>query len=898
LRSLSAPAVIVLSWLAACGALAEDRLPKPLSLRSTGSEGGRQDWRMQQAGKVEQTGATLSTRGYEPKGWLKAIVPGTILNSLVAAGVYPEPYFGLNNFNEKKLIPDVSEAGLDFYTYWLRTTFAVPSDFVGRRIVLELDGINYRAEIWLNGRRLGAMAGMFQRGFFDVTDLVTGGGPNALAVLVRPPDVPGGWRPKWKDKRRAGAWGENNNGGDGAIGANTTMLMSVGWDFTFPDGIRDRNTGIWRDVLLYASGPVVLRNPIVKSKLAPDHSSARETIVLEAINLTDQPQKGIVSVEVPEAGVRIEKTVEIAPRATREIVFAPEDHPSLVLSKPKLWWPLNKGTPHLYDLQADYRVASGALSDRLKIRFGVREITSDLRTPDASRLFYVNGKRFFVRGSNWLPEAMLRTSDARTEAELRYTAQSGINFLRLWGGGIAESDRFYELCDELGIIVWTEFWQTGDTEMPADHDLHRANVADTVKRIRHHASNGYYVSANERDGVVPIEDLLKSLDDTTGYQIHSEVAGIHDGSPYVYVNPMFYYDDSASARGSRINGFCPEYGCPCLPTVDSLREMMDAKDLWPINTEVWDYLDGGGFHKMTGDYRKAVEQYGAAHSIEEFARKAQMVGAVGYRGIWENWNANRYEFGDRWTSGVLFWYHNSPIRQVAGRMWDWSLEPTAALYFTQDALEPLHAQFHFIKNTVSVNNELMTPFRGSVTARVFDADMRERLRREAPVAVPADGVANDVLRLELPGDLSPVHFVRLDLTGADGKAVSDTFYWRSNERYQGPKSMSGPLYGGFAALERLPPVTLAPVVTRTSRNGKPVWNVRLANPGPGLALMVHVTLLEDATGKPLRPSFYSDNFISLLPGEERVVTIETLSATPPAAHVEVEGWNVPRRAAR
>jgi mannosylglycoprotein endo-beta-mannosidase len=875
-------------------AFSHAHLEKPISLRSPEIDGGTQQWAMQQAAKAEADGAKISTPDYKAEGWQKAIVPGTVLNSLVANGVYPEPYFGMNNANEKKLIPDLSVAGPDFYTYWMRTEFSLPEAHKGKRVMMEFQGINYRAEIWLNGQRLGDMAGMFKRGFFDITPHAKIGGKNILAVLVRPPDVAGGWRSKWIAKKQEGAWGENNNGGDGSFGKNVTMLQSVGWDFTFNDGIRDRNTGIWKDVLIYATGPVVLRNPMVKSKLAlPDLSSARETVIVEAINLTGEAQKGTLQVEIPQASIKISKKVSLAPNETKEIVLTPEDHPELVIKNPRVWWPFNKGTPHLYDLQADFLADDTTPSDRLKIRFGIREITSNLETPDKSRLFYVNGKRFFIRGTNWISEAMLRNSDARTEAELRYTAQSGINFLRHWGGGITESDRFYELCDELGIIVWTEFWQTGDTNKPADATLYTANVTDTVKRIRHHACNGYYVSANERDDVIPIKDLLASLDDTTGYQIQSEVDGIHDGSPYVYVNPMYYYDDSASARGSRINGFCPEYGSPCLPTVEALREMMDEKDLFPINKDVWNYLDGGGFHKMATDYAAAVDQYGPSKNIEEFAKKAQMVGAVNYRGIWENWNYNRYEYGDRFCSGVLFWYHNSPIRQVAGRMWDWSLEPTAALYFNQDAMEPIHAQYHFLKNTVSLNNEFMTPFKGKVRLRIFDLDMKERLNQSADVSAPADGVANDVIKVELPQDLSPVHFIRLDVFDAAGKAVADTFYWRSNDAYQGPKTKSGPLYGKFEAINTLPAVSLQASAVKEMKGSKPAWQVKLKNDGPSLAFMVQVKLLEDKTGKPVRPTFYSDNFISLLPGEERVLTVEPQTAPSGAVHLALEGWNVP-----
>lgn len=887
LRVLSA---LVCVYLLSAGCGFSAAAPDVISLRSPQVDNGSQKWVMQQVEKVKADGAEISKPTWRPQGWIPAIVPGTVLNSLVANGVFPEPYYGLNNANELGKIPDLSKTGPDFYTYWFRTTFTLPESFDDRRVILQFDGINYRAEIWLNGSKVGDMAGMFNRGYFDVTDLVNRQGENALAVLVKPVDVPGGFR---TNKAKAKAIGENANGGDGRIGRNTTMLMSVGWDFTFMDGIRDRNTGIWRDVKLYAVGDVALRNPFVKTKLPlPDTSSASETILVEAVNLTDQPKKATVKVRVPEAGIDVKQEVELGPKQTKEVVFTPEQYPSLVVKNPKLWWPFNKGEPHLYDMVVEADV-DGAVSDKISDRFGIREITSDRNTPDGSRMFYVNGHRFFIRGSNWIPEAMLRMSDARTEAELRYTKQSGINFLRLWGGGIAESDRFYEMCDELGIIVWTEFWITGNTEKPQDEELYRANVADTIKRLRNHASQGYWVSANEKDDVIPIKDLVEQLDGTRGYQIQSERDGIHDGSPYLYVNPMFYYDDTASPRGSRINGFCPEYGAPCLPTIDGLREMMDEKDLWPINKEVWTYLDGNGFHKVATDLVEAVNQYGESKSIEEFAKKAQMVGAVSYRGVWENWNYNRYEHGDRFTSGVLFWYHNSPARQVAGRMWDWSLEPTAALYFTQDALEPVHAQFDFIKNTVSVNNELMKPIEGAtVRARVFDSNMKLRLDEKKEFSVGADAVANDLLTLDLPKDLSPVHFIRLDVTDKSGAPISDTFYWRSNDAYQGPKTKSGPLYGGFEAIKDLPKAKLKVDARRSVIDGRPALKVRLRNPDKGLAFMVQLKLLEKKNGKPIRPTFYSDNFVSLLPGEEKTIVIDTPQTVPPTAELSLEGWNV------
>ncbi|HXI71762.1 MAG TPA: glycoside hydrolase family 2 protein [Verrucomicrobiae bacterium] len=865
-------------------------------LRSPEQHGGSNSWRMIRRHDAKVDGAGLSLPGVDTAGWQTAVVPGTVLNSLVFDGVYPEPYFGLNNAHEQKLIPDISEVGREFYTYWFRTEFFVPKEFSGRQVWLQFDGINYHAEVWLNGRRLGDLAGMFRRGLFNATEALRFTGTNALAVLVQPVDQPGGFRQKDKAVRAAG---ENRNGGDGEIGRNTTMLMTVGWDFTFTDGIRDRNTGIWRDVKLFATGTVALRHAFVESHLPiPTLAPANESISVDVVNATSNTQEGVLKASVKEAEIKIEKNVSLQPGETKTIRLTPEEFKALTISEPHLWWPLNKGGQFLYHLTLEFVQGKQPVSDRLETHFGIRDIRSDRDTPDQSREFMVNGKRLFLHGSNWVPEAMCRNSPERTAAELRYTQQAGVNFLRLWAGGVAESDEFYDLCDQYGILVWTEFWLTGDTQLPADRELYRANVTDTILRLRNHPSQAYYVSANERDakGIISIADLIQKLDPTCSYQVGSETDGIHDGSPYISENPMFYYEDTASKRGSRINGLCPEYGCPILPTVDCLREMMPDKDLWPINKTVWDYLDGGGFHGMTGNFDRAVQQYGAAKNIDDYAMKAQAFGGLAWRAIWECWNANKFDYGDRFATGLLFWYHNSPNRQVCGRMWDWSLEPTAALYFTQNALEPLHAQFDFLKNTVAVNNEFPRDFKGQVTARVLNLDMHEVFHQTVPVSVDAEAVTNKVLSIAFPANVSPVHFIKLELADARGRPVSDTFYWRSNKPYERGRTWTGPEFQGFEELAKLPPVKLASEVKWNRDGNENVCDVTVKNPTQTLAFMVWLRLQHITDAKPVRPAFYDDNFFSLLPGEVRTVRIrfDNQAADAKQVQLRLDGWNAVR----
>ena len=867
------------------------RNPNHIYLDSQEKHNGGFVWKMIKADEAEGVAGDISKPGYQEKSWLPAIVPGTVLNSLVYNKIYPEPYYGLNNKLDKGIIPDLAKAGREFYTYWFRTEFELPQNYKGKIVWLQVDGINYRAEIWVNGHLLGYMSGMFKPDCINITDFANVGGKNALAIKVYPVDVPGTIKPKqW------GAAGEFHNGGDGNIGLNTTMLMSVGWDFTFNDGIRDRNTGIWKNISIYSTDKVVLRYPYVRSQLnKPYYNVAEETVSVEVSNPTQRNVTCVVKGEIEGEGITFSKEVELFRGEMQEISFTPKDFPQLIIKNPRLWWPIFKGKQELYELKLTAYV-DGKVSDSVKTRFGIREITSDQNTPDKSRQFYVNGKKIFIRGTNWIPEAMLRNSDERTYAELRYTKQSGINLIRMWGGGIAESDYFFQLCDEMGFLVWQEFWMTGDTKHPHDVSLYLSNLEATVKRLRNHPSLAYYVSSNESTEMPGAKDLIARLDGTLGYQMNSECDGVHDGSTYKQVNPMQHYENTASDRGSRVDGFNPEYGAPTIPTVETLREIMDEKDLWPINKEVWDYHDGGGFHLMSTLYTDLTNQYGKSSSIDEFAMKGQFVGAMNSKSIWEVWNYNKYDYGDRYASGLLFWYHNCPVRQVCARMWDYSLEPTASLYHTQNALEPLHVQFDYLKNTVSVYNDYYKSFANyKVAAEVYDLNSKKVWQKSQIINIPEDGVVNDIFKIDFPENITSVHFIKLRLFDESGKEVANSFYWRSNDKYEGKRTLTGPNASGFEDLSKLKPVSLKTKLNVSGKDEYQIVEIELKNPSSTIAFFVQLQYL-DENGCPVRPSFYTDNFFSLLPGESKKVTIETSNKNlPKSGKWVVKGWNVKKK---
>ena len=355
---------------------------------------------------------------------------------------------------------------------------------------------------------------------------------------------------------------------------------------------------------------------------------------------------------------------------------------------------------------------------------------------------------------------------------------------------------------------------------------------------------------------------------------------------------MQHYENTASPRGSRVDGFNPEYGAPTLPTVEILREMMDEKDLWPINKEVWDYLDGNGFHLMSTMYTDLVNNYGKSSSIDEFAQKGQLLGAINSKSIWEVWNYNKLDYGDRFCSGLLFWYHNCSMPQVASRMWDWSLEPTASLYHTANSLEPLHAQFDYLKNTVSVVNDYYREFKNyKVTAQVYDINSRKVFEESATVNLPSDGVVNDALTIRFPESISQVHFIKLILKDEKGKDVSSNFYWRSNDKYEGSKTLTGPAASGFEDLSKLKQAKVKLTYKVREDNTNYFVDITLRNASGQIAFFNQLQFL-NSNMSPIRPSFYTDNFFSLMPGEKKTVTIETAKEKlKDGAVLTLKGWN-------
>jgi Exo-beta-D-glucosaminidase Ig-fold domain/Glycosyl hydrolases family 2/Glycosyl hydrolases family 2, sugar binding domain/Glycosyl hydrolases family 2, TIM barrel domain len=832
---------------------ANTSLPLPVTLDA--------GWQLQDAAKVPDAGATVATEKYKPKGWYAATVPGTVLTSLVNNRVYPEPLYGENNRPDK--IPD----SLSRTPYWYRTVFKVPKAYAGRQVWLNFDGINFSAQVWVNGRQVGSMKGAFGRGIFDISQDVKAGKKAVVAVLVSPQPHPG--VPHEHTIRD----GVGKNGGITAIDG-PTFLSTIGWDWI--PAIRDRDTGIWQKVFLSASGPVLIKDPLVTTDLPlPKTDSADVGVQTRLENVSDRTQKGVLKGSFGD--VAFEQSVEIAPHSSQTISFDPKTTPALHVLNPKLWWPNGYGPQNLYMLHLSFEV-DGKSSDDKDVSFGIRKFS--YAVPDSENLtISVNGVRVFIRGGDWgLDEAMKRNPRARLEAQIRMHQVANLNMIRNWVGQSTSED-FYELCDKYGILVWDEFFQPNpsDGPDPDDFDTYMANVREKILRFRNHASIVLWCARNEGDPPKRIDDALRvlmaELEPTRLYQANSaDGRGVKSAGPYHWRTPREFYVFNEA--------FKTEIGSVSVPTIESIHGMMPEKDWETINDD-WaehDFAKGasGGDSYPT----MIADRYGKVANLADFVRKSQLANYEAFRAMYEGRNAKLFNP----TTGIMTWMSNPAQPSFVWQLYHHDLEPNSSLFAVKKAAELVHIQLNESDGEIQVINNLAVSLNGArAHLAIYNLDGTVVYSQDYDVSAAAS-MATSLGVVAWPAGLSAVHFVKLELRDAGGKMVSDNFYWRALPDHQ----------DDLKALGEMPTVTLDAKAAQRDVGGTSYFDVTLHNPGTEIALMTHLQLRRKGDGERVLPVYYSDNYISLLPNENRTITIEAATADlkGETALVLVDGWNV------
>jgi mannosylglycoprotein endo-beta-mannosidase len=818
-------------------------------------------WKLQDAVKVAAAPATVATAAFQPKDWYTATVPGTVLTTLVNNKVYPEPLYGEN----MRAIPE----SLNKTSYWYRTTFTVPATYKGRQTWLHFAGINYSANIWVNGHQAGTMRGAFLRGDFDISAFVRPGRPATLAVLVSPQPHPG------VPHEHTISLGVGKNGGDTAIDG-PTFLSTIGWDWL--DAVRDRDTGIWLPVTLSSTGPVLIKNPFVTSDLAPSHNSANLTLSTTLENTSATPLTGTLIGTISGQGdpITFRKDVTIDANTSTAVSLDSQSTPNLHLDHPKLWWPNGYGPQNLYKLTLQFQLGKQT-SNTQTTNFGIRKI--EYQVPDSENLtISVNGVRIMVRGGDWgLDEAMKRVPYKRLDAQFHMHALANMNLIRNWVGQSTSPD-FYELADKYGILLWDEFFQPNPSDGPNVTDIptYLANVTDKVQRYRNHPSIAVWCARNEGYPPKSLDDALKSLmaqlDPSRLYQSNSaDGRGVSSHGPYYWRAPRFFYNITES--------FKTETGSVSIPTIESIQGMMPRKDWETINDD-WAQHDMARGAQRGDEYPTTLAtRYGHIRNLADFVRKGQLANYEAFRAMYEGRNAQIFTA----TTGVITWMSHPAQPSFVWQLYHYDLEPNSALYAVQKAAETVHVQLNESTGAIEVINNKPETLTGlTVRSTIYSFDSKVSSQQTYPVASIPGSSTLKAAQLDTSTHASPLYFVKLDLTASDGKLLSTNFYWQNVAQ------------DDFTELTNLTTATLEAHADSHTEGSNTLLTVTLHNPTDTIALMTHLQLHQKQSGERILPVFYSDNYITLVPGESRTITIQ--AATKDLAHntplLLIDGFNV------
>ena len=836
--------------------------------------------------------------------WYNATVPGTVLRTLVDQGVYPDPYYGLNNL----VIPE----DLCRKDWWYRCSFELSEDMLSKETLeLLFNGINYKADIWFNGQKIGNIAGAFIRGRFDITDLAKA--ENTLAVHIFPPANPG--IPHEQSPRSGGG----KNGGALCLDG-PTFFCSEGWDWM--PGVRDRNIGIWQDVQLIATGGISLGDTQVITDLPlPDVSYADLSVLTSLKNSTSSEKSVILEGKVGD--IAFTKEVDVPAETEVEVCISAADMPQLRMKNPKLWMPNGYGDPNLYELELRC-LEESEVSDVQTTRFGVRELSYELTVdaPSAKGLriehnpladnhlgeildhrmlrdtlgglhipslaegikvedldvipndgmspylvIKVNGVRIFCRGGNWgMDDMMKNVSREHLEPYLILHKEAGFNMIRNWTGA-STSETLYELCDEYGMMVWNDFWLSteGFNLNPLDEDLFMRNAVDVVRRFRHHPSIAIWCPRNEGYATETLERRLSAMiqeeDITRRYHPNSRRCNLR------WSGPWHYYKDAGVYYSYDAHGFNTELGSPSVPTAASMRKMMPEADQWPIS-DTWHYHD---LLNGLDEYVNAVDRlYGKAESLDDFCRKVQLINYDSYRAMFESWNSRLW--GD--ASGVLLWMSHPAWPSVEWQTYSWDYETFGSYFGSRKACEPVHVQMNLDDHDVVVLNTTTSPLDDmKVTLTCYDlAGKKISAKTVKDIDVPANS-RKDLFKAELDG-INGNYIVRLVLSDRKGKVVTVNDYMMRGEGIE-----------DFMALNS---VGKAQIKARKVSSQDGVLRYEITNTTGNIAFNLKFNLCDEKTGEIILPAYFSDGYFHLLPGEKRTLEVHS----PSTGAIMVEGYNV------
>lgn len=833
------------------------------------------DWYIFSSEITDAGGDIISSAGFSADNGYKADIPTTVFSALRQNGLYPDIYFGDNLLHVDNSIFKVP--------WWYRKTFHIERLEENDIYRLSFEGLNYKANIWLNGNLLAGMdviEGAFGMWHFDITPQLKPG-ENVLAVEIIPP-----------------------------VSGDLTMGF-VDWNPEAPD----KNMGLWRGVVLRKSGPVSLSRPNVVARVNTE-SLDEAWLNISAVLKNHSGNRQSIKVKAAFDRVNVSKRVELEPYQEKEVLFSPGEFPNLHLKKTRLWWPNNLGEPFLYDIQITAG-RNSEISDMENFRFGIREI-EEYKTPEGYLGFRINGQKVLIKGAGWVDDMLLADTDEQVIARVDYAKHLNLNTLRLegfWG----RNKTIYDRCDENGILLMTGWSCQWEWEQysgrphgrymsifePEEMELQARAYIDQVYWLRNHPSVFLWNFGSDKLPPPELEKMLHAYmaeaDTTRPLLSHcggsvSEItgpSGVKMHGPYDWVPPVYWYVDK---KYGGAYGFNTETGPgPQVPPIESLKRMLPEENHWPID-EMWAFHCGTyEFDDLSRFLVAFNARYGEAQSLEEFAFKNQISNYEAMRPMFEAFAVNKFN-----STGLIQWMYNSAWPAMYWQLFDYFLMPNGAFYAARKASQPLTAIYNYGDKGIYVHNEYMEGKQSlKLVARIFDIESNELLSEEVMFDIGPNR-SEQVLMISEPADLSTTYFLDLRILNREGKEVANNFYWLSTKEDVPDFTATTWVYtptkefADFHQLNTMAKTGIDLSYHINTDDGHIEVVCNLSNPGNILAFFIELSIIDKERGLSVLPVFWEDNYISLLPGETRQVIGKVHASDVPggAVSVRLKGWNV------
>lgn len=834
-------------------------------------------WQVAPKAISNMSGNKLSTPGGSMPDYVKGVVPGVVFTAYVNAGKEKDPNYADNIWR-------VNEA---FYNqpFWYRTEFVLPKTYkIGQNVWLCFSNTNRYADFYVNGVKVSGtptstkdVSGHMVRTKLNITELVRKDGKkNAIAVLITDAD-----QKKSRDSKE----------GFG-VTASPTYLSAASWDWM--PYVPGRLAGITGNVSLKITGDVTMEDPWIRSQLE-SNDIAYLYVSSDVTNSSNTQKDVVISGIIQPGSIKFSKKITVKAKATAKIYIDKKDVADFLIKQPKLWWPNGYGDPNLYTCSLTCSV-DGITSDTKEITFGIKNYEYRFEKNAAGwpvMTFYINGQKIFVKGGNWgMSEYLLRCHGEEYETKVKLHKDMNYNMIRLWTGCVTD-DAFYSYCDKYGIMVWDDFWlYVAYNDVANDQDF-KTNALDKIKRLRNHPSIALWCGANETHPKPELDNYLRSivaLEDHNDrmYKSSSNQDGLSGSGWWGNQPPKHHFQTSGSnlawnkppyPYGNNVGyGMRSEIGTATFPTYESIKQSIPKDKLWPLPTDtalkydddnVWNkhYFGKEASNANPINYKAAVNtQYGESKSLEEFAEKAQFVNLEVMKGMYEAWNDKMWND----ASGILIWMSQSAYPSFVWQTYDYYYDATGSYWGAKKACEPLHIQWNSATNSIKAINTTSHDLVGATaTAKIYGINGKEitQLRKTSKLDVSKSNIA-EVFELnfvaENGAEFSPFQFIKLTLTGAGGELLSQNLYWRN-----GKSELD------YTALNSLPKASIScEIINKTTEKEKGKIEVKIKNNSETVAFGNRLRLVNKKSKERVLPVVMDENYITLMPGEERTVTIE------------------------